>query len=112
MSTEIPVQKISAAQARELLPDLEASGLPVAEFARQRNVDRVPLYNARRASRVAASKTSRERFAKVTVLDRESAPEASSPSIVIELPNRLRLQVPFGFDDVSLRRVLEVVKTC
>ncbi len=42
MSTENPVQQISAAQARELLPELEASGLPVAEFARQRNVDRVP----------------------------------------------------------------------
>ena len=50
MNTPDPIQKITAAQARELLPELEESGLSVAEFARQRNVDHVPLYNARRAA--------------------------------------------------------------
>ena len=112
MNNETPFQKISAAQARELLPDLEASGLPVAEFARQRNVDRVPLYNARRAAGLAAFKTNRKKSAKVTVLDHESASEPAGRSIVIELPNPLRLRVPPGFDDVNLRRVIEVIKAC
>lgn len=112
MNTTDPIQKITAAQARELLPELEVSDLSVAEFARQRNVDHVPLYNARRAARVATSKTSRERFARVTVQDCETAPTAGGSAIEIELPNRYRLRVPAGFDEVNLRRVLTVIGSC
>ena len=112
MNTPDPIQKITAAQARELLPELEESGLSVAEFARQRNVDHVPLYNARRATRVAASKASREKFARVTVHDRETASAIGGSAIEIELPNRYRLRVPAGFDEVNLRRVLTVIGSC
>ena len=112
MNTADPIQKITAAEARELLPELEVSDLSVAEFARQRNVDQVPLYNARRAARVATSKASREKFARVTVQNRESAPTAGGSAIEIELPNRFRLRVPAGFDEVNLRRVLAVIGSC
>lgn len=112
MNTTDPIQKITAAQARDLLPELELSDLSVAEFARQRNVDHVPLYNARRASRMATSKASREKFAQVTIQDRETAPTAGGSAIEIELPNRYRLRVPAGFDEVNLRRVLTVIGSC
>ena len=114
MNTETPIQKISAAQARALLPELEQSGLPLAEFARQRNVDRAPLYNARRAARMAASTTNHRKFARVTVLDSrgEPAPALSSAAIVVELPNHIRVQIPSGVDEVSLRRVLKVAGSC
>jgi len=112
MTTADPIQKLTAAEARALLPELEESGLPVAEFARQRNIDHTPLYNARRAARAVASKASSERFARVAVDDLESATRPLGSSIEIELPNRYRLRVPTGFDEVNLRRVLTVIGSC
>ena len=114
MSTEDSIKKITAAEARALLPELESSGLPLAEFARQRNVSRVPLYNARRAARLAASELSREKFARLTVRDSasERTSAASGSSIVVELRNGLCLRVPSGFDDANLRRVLAVARSC
>jgi hypothetical protein len=112
---EDPTQKakITAAQARALLPELEASGLPITEFARQRGIASPPLYNERRSARLKASRSRRAAFAEVVVARADSSPRAATRDhFEVELPNQLTLRIPSDFDDVSLRRLLGTLSAC
>ena len=105
--------KITAAQARALLPELNASGLPLAEFARQRGIAAAPLYNERRSARLKASRSRRAAFAEVVVARADSPPRAAtSDHYEVGLPNQLTLRIPRNFDDVSLRRLLGTLSAC
>ena len=113
MQDPIRPTKITAAQARALLPELKASGLPLAEFARQRDIAAAPLYNARRGARMAASRSRHAAFTEVVVASAESSSHAATSNhYEVALPNQLTLRVPRDFDDLSLRRLLGTLSTC
>jgi hypothetical protein len=112
---EDPTQKakITAAQARALLPELNASGLPLAEFARQRGIAAAPLYNGRRSARLKDARSRRAAFAEVVVARPDSSPRAATNDhFEVDLPNRLTLRIPRDFDDVTLRRLLGTLSAC
>ena len=112
MTPQDSPRKITASEARSLLPRLEDSGLAVAKFAREEGIDSAALYNARRQARVASLESSRARFVQLGVKDAPRGAAAPSDTIVVELPNHCVLRVQPGVDSDDLRRVVEVLRAC
>ena len=103
----------SRPETSQQLADLDASGLTVAEFARQRGISADRLYWARRQARAAAKKrgepaTTRE-FTEVVVSD---LPSPAAASIELRLPTGIAIGVSADFDEVTLRRLLGVLTPC
>lgn len=90
-------------QLVKLLEDQKRSGLSVAAFARKHGVPVWKLYQAHRTRRKRPGG-----FVEVAV-DRED--QVGVP-LELVLPGDLRLQIPHGFDETTLRRVLGVVGSC
>ena len=94
-----------------MLAELEASGEPLAQFARERGIAKWRLYEERRKARRAGSDTPRRRgparFAPVRV--REDS-RAEPLELVLAAGHRVR--VPAGFDETLLRRLMGVLASC
>jgi len=102
----------SPEQVRQVLEDLESSGLSVAEFARQQGVGAHRIYWARDRARASAKKraaSSGGEFARLAVTDRAVQQEAP---IELQLPTGICIRVTRDFDDVALRRLLGVLAQC
>lgn len=93
---------------KELLAEQQASGLSVAAFARERGLPRWKLYEGRQRLRKRKSRAKDADFIQVHVRPVEPA---SSP-IEVELKAGMRVQVPPGFDEDELRRLLGVLASC
>ena len=96
-----------------LLDALGAAGGNTAAFARERGLTPWKLYKARRerdARRARDRKRSdREEFVRVEWVDAERTGEAPL-ELVLEGVGRLR--IPADFDEVALRRVIGVLRSC
>jgi transposase-like protein len=90
----------------------EASGLSVAAFAERMGVSVPTLYMWRRRLGTARSVAeSSSKFVEVTVT-RPSSPAPSSGAMVVRLCAGRSVEVPRGFDDDELRRLIAVVESC
>ena len=102
----------SPSETRRVLEDLQASGLSVAEFARQRQIAPHRVYWARRRARAAAKQTQprvEAEFSEVIVADH---PRPHTAPIELRLPSGITISVARDFDDVALRRVLGLLAAC
>lgn len=98
-------------QRRSVLSDLERSGQSVAAFARERGLSPWTLYKWRRDSAGGATRliaAPEPDFVQVTV----RPAEAPRSALQLELEGGLRVNVPAGFDEGELRRLLEVLTSC
>ena len=108
--TASSVSQMSAEEIAQLLPELESSGLSVAEFARQRDIPAHRLYWARR--RVRARSQGRgtiAEFHEVSVVD--DSMRNGSP-VELKLPSGALIRVTRDFDEVALRRLIGVLLSC
>ena len=101
MQTAHSVQEIN-----QLLDELEVSGQSVAAFARDRKVPAHRLYWARRRR---GRESSAETFDEVHVVD--DSREIGTP-IDLQLPTGHSIRVTRDFDEVALRRLLGVLRSC
>ena len=111
-STERTPRTPSDDEIPSLLRAVAAAGGNVAAFARQHDLTSWKLYRAqRRASNPGLRRRLRGKgateFAPVRVVE-----EACAPPLELVLARGRRLMIPRGFDQATLRRVLEVMETC
>ena len=109
-----PRRRITAAEARALLPEVESSGLSTAAFARERGLEAWPLYNAIAVARRRDQGRHRAAFAEVSVVSAkgsQGAPASTAP-LEIALPSGLTVRVPSTFDEVALLRLLGTLAAC
>lgn len=89
-----------------LLSELEASGLGIAAFARERGLKPQNLYVAKR--RLKNGRKQVVVFDPVKVID----PIGSNASFRLGIPSGHKLVVSDNFCSSSLRRILEVLEAC
>ena len=106
-----PARTIAAAEVAGLLVELEASGEPLAQFARERGIAKWRLYEERRKARRAGSDSPRQRgrvkFAPVRVTE-----DSRAEPLELVLPAGYRVRIPAGFDEPALRRLMGVLASC
>jgi hypothetical protein len=90
-------------QLAELIAHQEQSGLSVAAYAREHNLPKWKLYEARRSLR--------ERDSEFIEIDVGPADVGDSP-LEIVFPGDLRVRVPHDFDAACLRRLVGVLSPC
>ena len=98
-------------EIQRLVEEQEASGLSVKEFAEKRGISRWSLYEwrrSRRRERRKARVSGSRGFVELKVVGEQSRREA----ITVELASGVRLQVPAGFEEGHLRRLVEVLRSC
>ncbi len=92
-----------------------ASGLSVAEFAERMGVSVPTLYMwRRRLGAQASSDEAPARLVEVTVTRSPAAITAAQPTaMVVHLcAGRRSIDVPSGFDDTELRRLVTAIESC
>ena len=116
---------------RQVLDDHWSSGLSIAEFCRQRQLNQASFYDWRKklasietektsvavdsgnvvsTSRSTAGPVSSSLFVSLPVADTESrSSPASRASFELELPNGIRVRVPAPFDVSELTSLLQTV---
>jgi hypothetical protein len=92
-------------EMRGLLAEQETSGMSLSRFARERGMQPKTLYHWRRVLKEAHV---REGFVEVQVVEEARPPGA----ITVELPAGVRVQVPVGFEESHLRRVIAALSSC
>lgn len=101
-----------------LLESLAAAGGNTAAFAREHGLSPWKLYEARRAAAGGAPRARRRGageskeepvFARVRIVEEDGA---SPEPLELILASGHRLRIPVGFDEMTLRRVMEVVTSC
>jgi len=97
---------VRAAEMRKLLAEQEASGLSTARFARERGVSSWALYKWRRRLRDEDGEVGQFIQLKVAV------PAEHAPTLAISCLLCVRVDVPRGFDEGDLRRLLGVLSSC
>ena len=102
----------SSSDLSALLSELDASGKSTAAFAREHGLAPWKLYNAlnkrnrkRRRTRAAAAASP---LVPVRVVETSGA----AAPIELVLPGGSCLRIPTGFDEVALRRVIDVLGRC
>lgn len=118
MSTDPTKQRLRTPADEEipaLLEVLAAGDGNTAAFAREHGLSPWKLYEARRAAggggpRRRARRRKAERvFARVRVVEERTA----SPEVLeLVLTSGHRLRIPAGFDEATLRRLMEVLSSC
>ncbi|MEZ6014596.1 MAG: hypothetical protein R3F49_05740 [Planctomycetota bacterium] len=113
MTNVKPLGRLSMAEARAILPELEASGLSIQAFARERGLQTWALYKVARDARTVA-RPKRSSLAEVLVVPppQRHRGSASSTTLEVTLSSGLAVRVPREFDDVTLRRLLGVLRSC
>jgi hypothetical protein len=96
----------------------EGGGLSVAEYARQLGVTATTLYDWRRRLSAGTGSRSGRRSAETArpglvevVVDRTHAGDAGSCAVVRLVGSR-SIEVPHGFDDDDLRRLVTLLESC
>ena len=106
-----PARTIAAAEVPGLLAEFEASGQPLAQFARERGIAKWRLYEERRKARRAGSGTPRRRgrakFAPVSVTE-----DSRGEPLELVLAAGHRVRIPADFDESALRRLMGVLASC
>ena len=98
----------SAEARRQLLEDLDESGMSVAGFARGREISAWTIYSWRRQERERKHEDGSAEFIRVRV-----APKREGPTpLEVELSDGVRVNVRAGFDEGELRRLLGVLASC
>ncbi len=111
MTKRIPVW--ARAEMRELLQELDNSGVTVAEFARRRGVNANRIYWARRQARAAAAPTSAPAVSDFGELVVAAAPSPRrAAAIELRVPSGAVVDVQRDFDEATLRRLLGVLLPC
>ncbi|MEM6944551.1 MAG: hypothetical protein AAF565_12445, partial [Pseudomonadota bacterium] len=102
------------AQARALLPDLDASGLTVAAYCREHGISTWAMYKAAREHRAESPSTTADgpALTEVAIVDGDKRFNSPAAPLEIGLPAGLRIHVPVDFDEVTLRRLLGVLAAC
>ena len=101
-------QQPSGRTIAELIAAQKKSGLSVAAFAREHGVSVWRLYQAGRTKRKRRPQKRRPEFIEVAVSS--EAPETSPLELV--LPGDLRVRVPPGFAELTLRRLVGALTSC
>ena len=99
----------------EALAEQAASGLSVAEYAEEIGVTASTLYQwRRRLARTEGERQSRRPFGlvEVAIEDEGDAARAKSEHLVVRLEGGRGIEVPVGFDDGELRRLVGVLESC
>lgn len=98
-------KRLGGEEKRQLLAELRSSGMSLARFARERGLHPETVYRWRRAARASEA---REAFVEVQVYDElvKAAP------LVVEVARRFRVEVPAGFEEAHLHRVLSALSSC
>lgn len=115
---------------RQVLADHRSSGLSIAEFCRQRQLNQASFYDWRKklasidtdevsaavdrnvdsASRSIAAPVSSPLFVSLPIADSESRPSpASRSSFEVELPNGINIRVPSQFNASELTTLLQAI---
>ena len=98
-------RRLGHEEKRQLLVELSASGLSLARFARERGLHPETLYRWRRAQRRSEA---RERFVEVQV----KCGAVKAAPLIVEVAGRFRVEVPAGFEEAHLHRVLTALSSC
>jgi hypothetical protein len=103
----------------ELLAELEHTGEGIASLCRRRGLAPWRLYEARRRAKRSAkagSEAKRAGLAPVRVMDAERTASRegarSAPPLRVVLEGMATIEVVRDFDAATLRRVLEVLRSC
>jgi len=92
----------------ELISAQKKSGMSIAAFARERGVPAWELYQATRPKRKRRAAKRRVDFVEVAV-----SPKAPADApLELVLPGDLRVRVPPGFDELTLRRIVGALASC
>jgi len=99
----------------EALADQASSGLSVSEYANEIGVTASTLYQWRR--RLAQGKADRQAgspfgLVEVAIDDARVAARVGSGPMIVCLASSHRIEVPRGFDDAELRRLVTVLESC
>lgn len=89
------------------LEDQSSSGLSVAEYARELGVTAATLYQWRRRLRSRP-----QAYGLVEVMPADGGPVEGTSSFIVHLGGDRRIEVPEGFDDSGLRRLVTVLESC
>jgi transposase-like protein len=93
----------------------KSSGLSVAAMAKELGVTTTTLYQwRRRLSRKRSGRGSPRRAPRglvQVVVDQDVVPEDAG-NFVVRLASNRRIEVPPGFDDAGLRRLVEALESC
>jgi len=104
LSPDLPLRTPEDHEVHDLLIEQAKAGLSLAAFARERGLSNWKLYRAKRKS----SPPWRPTFEPVTIL-----PDLRDPApFELELGGGLLLRIPPDFDEVVLRRLVEVLVAC
>lgn len=95
-------------EMREVLRELDASGLSVREFAEVHRHTESTLWRSRR--RLREAEASDESLEVLPVSIRES--RSPGAGLVVELAGGRRILVPASFDGDELRRLVAVIESC
>lgn len=93
---------------RQLLEDLDGSGMSVAAFARERGVTAWTIYSWRRQKRAREHEDGSAEFIRVRVMPKSEGPAPFE----VDLRDGVRVHVRAGFDEIELRRLLGVLASC
>lgn len=103
----------SAAEREQVLDELSASGLSVAEFARCRQIPAYRLYWAKRRSQSGSDSRLgadvHSEFEQVSITD---GPQTHGSSIDLLLRSGMSIRVTRDFDEVTLRRLIGFLSPC
>jgi len=96
-----------------LLDELAASGLSVAQFARERGMKPWRLYESRRKRTKVrhARRAPRGKVSSLIPVEIRDRPERTR-SLELVLASGHRLVIPFDFDEATLRRLMGVLASC
>jgi len=97
----------------EALADQVSSGLSVSEYANEIGVTASTLYQWRRrlTEGSGGERQTRKPFGLVEVTIQEDS-TAPGGTLVVRVGGDRRIEVPRGFDDADLRRLLTVLESC
>ncbi len=101
-----------AERLRALLAEQEASGRSVAAFSRERGLNPWCLYDLRRRQRRRESAKRRVGEPPAFVPVQLIGEPAATGALEVVLGHGRRIQVPCGFDERELRRLVEVLESC
>lgn len=103
-------QQFDGRTIAELVAAQKKSGLSVAAFAREHGVSVWRLYQAGRSKRKRKRRSKERRPEFVEVAVKSESPEAAPLELVLR--SDLRVLVPAGFDEVTLRRLVGALASC
>ena len=105
-----------AEEMRPVLRRWKKSGLSLLAFAKSEGLSysKLQYWAAKlRVSKKTVEKSQSVELARVHVVPDEAVAEPRTPEVLsVWLPNGVALEVPTGFDELELRRLVGILSTC